>query len=203
MFEKYTEKARRTIFFARYEASQYGSPYIEVAHLLLGLARESPATFLEVGADREAVGRVIGPLCARSSERISTSVDLPLSHPCKRVLTYAAEESEGMGHRHIGPEHLLLGVLRQNGPEARALAGLGIGLEGVRKAFREGPEEPKDALQSLERLLLQVPVERLAAAAQILAGLSSEYFTVTGASADGPFAFTFGEEPPAANSGAE
>ncbi len=40
MFERYTEKARRTIFFARYEASQFGSPYIEVEHLLLGLMRE-------------------------------------------------------------------------------------------------------------------------------------------------------------------
>lgn len=40
MFERYTEKARRVIFFARYEASQYGSPYIETEHLLLGLCRE-------------------------------------------------------------------------------------------------------------------------------------------------------------------
>jgi ATP-dependent Clp protease ATP-binding subunit ClpC len=40
MFERYTEKARRTIFFARYEASRFGSPYIEAEHLLLGLLRE-------------------------------------------------------------------------------------------------------------------------------------------------------------------
>jgi ATP-dependent Clp protease ATP-binding subunit ClpC len=39
MFERYTEKARRVIFFARYEASQFGSPYIETEHLLLGLLR--------------------------------------------------------------------------------------------------------------------------------------------------------------------
>ena len=43
MFERYTEKARRVIFFARYEASQYGSPYIETEHLLLGLMREDKA----------------------------------------------------------------------------------------------------------------------------------------------------------------
>jgi ATP-dependent Clp protease ATP-binding subunit ClpC len=41
MFERYTEKARRTIFFARYEASHFGSPYIETEHLLLGLLREN------------------------------------------------------------------------------------------------------------------------------------------------------------------
>src|SRR5260370_234880 len=43
MFERYTEKARRVIFFARYEASQFGSPYIETEHLLLGLLRETKA----------------------------------------------------------------------------------------------------------------------------------------------------------------
>ena len=43
MFERYTEKARRTIFFGRFEASAFGSPYIETEHLLLGLLREDKA----------------------------------------------------------------------------------------------------------------------------------------------------------------
>jgi ATP-dependent Clp protease ATP-binding subunit ClpC len=43
MFERYTEKARRIIFFGRYEASRFGSPYIETEHLLLGLLREDKA----------------------------------------------------------------------------------------------------------------------------------------------------------------
>jgi ATP-dependent Clp protease ATP-binding subunit ClpC len=43
MFERYTEKARRVIFFARYEASQFGAPYIETEHLLLGLLQENKA----------------------------------------------------------------------------------------------------------------------------------------------------------------
>ena len=43
MFERYTEKARRVIFFARYEATQFGLPYVETEHLLLGLLRENPA----------------------------------------------------------------------------------------------------------------------------------------------------------------
>ena len=41
MFERYTEKARRVIFFARYEASQFGSPYIETEHLLRIVRQES------------------------------------------------------------------------------------------------------------------------------------------------------------------
>ena len=95
MFERYTEKARRVIFFARYEASQYGSPYIETEHLLLGILREDQPPVrhcLPPGAS-ETIGKKVDAL-TQTSEKISTSVDLPLSQPSKRVLAYAAEESE-------------------------------------------------------------------------------------------------------------
>src|SRR6478736_2176277 len=115
MFERYTEKARRVIFFARYEASQFGSPYIETEHLLLGLLREDKALtnrFLRSHASVESIRKQIeGHTTIR--EKVSTSVDLPLSNECKRVLAYAAEEAERLGHKHIGTEHLLLGLLRE------------------------------------------------------------------------------------------
>jgi len=113
-----------------------------------------------------------------------------------------------MGHKHIGPEHLLLGVLRENGAEAGALSGLGIGLESAREVFRAGAEpkaEGVDGLagspptpEALAVLLAQVPVDRHEAAAQILAGLASEYFIVAGVSRHGPFSYTLGKIPPAA-----
>ena len=62
MFERYTEKARRVIFFARYEASQFGSPYIETEHLLLGLLREDKALanrFLRSHAAIESIRKQI------------------------------------------------------------------------------------------------------------------------------------------------
>ena len=116
MFERYTEKARRVIFFARYEASQFGSPYIETEHLLLGLLREDKALtnrFLRSPhASIESIRKQIeGRTTVR--EKVSTSVDLPLSQECKRVLTSAAEEAERLQHKHIGTEHLLLGLLRE------------------------------------------------------------------------------------------
>jgi ATP-dependent Clp protease ATP-binding subunit ClpC len=43
MFERYTEKARRVIFFARYEASQFGAKYVQPEHIVLGLFREDKA----------------------------------------------------------------------------------------------------------------------------------------------------------------
>jgi hypothetical protein len=109
MFERYTEKARRVIFFARYEASQYGSPYIESEHLLLGLLREDRAPTSYIESIRKEIGSGI-----TIRERISTSVEVPLSQECKRILIYAAEEAERLGHKHVGTEHLLLGIRRED-----------------------------------------------------------------------------------------
>src|SRR5437667_2748625 len=115
MFERYTEKARRVIFFARYEASHFGSPHIETEHLLLGLLREDKQLtnrFLRSHASIESIRKQIeGRTMIR--DKVSTSVDLPLSQECKRVLAYAAEEAERLSHKHIGTEHLLLGLLRE------------------------------------------------------------------------------------------
>jgi len=132
MFERYTERARRVIFFARYEASQYGSPYIETEHLLLGLLRE----------DRVLVKRFLGEVNAEEGirteierhitlkERISTSVEVPLTIESTRVLKMAAEEADRLGHRHVGTEHILLGLL---GVEA-SLAGKILQAKGVKVA---------------------------------------------------------------------
>ena len=101
MFERYTEKARRVIFFARYEASQFGSPYIETEHLLLGLLREDKALanrFLRSHAAIESIRKQI-EAHTTVREKVSTSVDLPLSHECKRVLAYGAEEAERLSSR--------------------------------------------------------------------------------------------------------
>jgi len=105
MFERYTEKARRVIFFARYEASQFGSPFIESEHLLLGIVREDKSLtnrFLrsEVASIRKQVDSH-----TTAREKTSTSVDLPLSHESKRALAYAGEEAERVAHKHIGTEH--------------------------------------------------------------------------------------------------
>jgi Clp amino terminal domain, pathogenicity island component len=113
MFERFTESARRVIFFARYEGSQFGSAYIDTEHLLLGLLREEPALTKRLipKLDRESVRE---QLEARGSARepTTTSVDLRLSNASKRVLAYAAEEAERLSDKHIGSEHLLLGLVR-------------------------------------------------------------------------------------------
>ena len=111
MFERYTEKARRVVFFARYEASHYGSLKIESEHLLLGLIREEKSLRHWVpNASAEAIRQQVD---AQTPKRPSTAttVDLPLSDASKRVLKEAADAAEAVAHRHIGTEHLLLGML--------------------------------------------------------------------------------------------
>ena len=116
MFERYTEKARRVIFFARYEASQFGSPYIETEHLLLGLLRESRALVNRLLPQlREPIVRKQIEEHSPNRAIISTSVDLPLSNEAKRVLAYASEEAEQLKDQHIGSEHLLPSLLREEG----------------------------------------------------------------------------------------
>jgi ATP-dependent Clp protease ATP-binding subunit ClpC len=136
MFERYTEKARRVIFFARYEASQFGAPAIEPEHLLLGLMREDKTLtgrfFPRAQITIESIRREIeGRTLLR--ERIPTSVELPLAQETKRVLHYSHEESDRLQHRHIGTEHLLLGLLREErSMAAQILFERGLRLAAVR-----------------------------------------------------------------------
>jgi len=147
MFERYTEKARRVIFFARYEASQFGSPYIETEHLLLGLLREDEALTNRFLRSHKAVESIRMQIAAHSvmREKISTSVDLPLSNEFKRVLAYAAEEAERLTHKHIGAEHLFLGLLREEKCfAAETLNERGIKLKTVREELARDPHHAEE-----------------------------------------------------------
>ena len=117
MFERYTEKARRVIFFARYEASQYVSQYIETEYLLLGLLREDPSLVSRFLGPNSVVANIRTEIESHipPRERISTSVEVPLTEDCKKVLNLAGEESERLAQRHVETGHLLLGILRVEG----------------------------------------------------------------------------------------
>src|ERR1700722_4842655 len=170
VFERYTEKARRVIFFARYEASQYGSPYIETEHLLLGLLREDKQLanrFLRTHGSIDSIRKEIeSRITVR--ERISTSVEVPLSQECKRILNFAAEEAERLGNKHVGTEHLLLGVLREEKSfGAEILQERGLRLAAVREELQRSAGEkvpvnrPKEAslLSEFSRDVTQAAIE--------------------------------------------
>jgi hypothetical protein len=134
MFERYTEKARRVIFFARYEASQYGSRSIETEHLLLGLLREDRALRqrLRPGV-AESIRKVIESKITRG-EWIPTHIEVPLSAESKQALNFAHEEAERLAHKHVGTEHIILGLLRlEKSMAATILAGYEVTSSGFRE----------------------------------------------------------------------
>ena len=139
MFERYDENARRSLFFARYEASQLGSLAIEPEHLLLGLLR------LDENAASPFLARlpdIRTPLieAARDKKKISTSVEIPFSKPAKRALEAAVQEADGLQHTHIGPEHLFLALLADRTTIAGdLLARNGLEADAVRKEIKNRP----------------------------------------------------------------
>ncbi|HEY0077981.1 MAG TPA: exo-beta-N-acetylmuramidase NamZ domain-containing protein [Pyrinomonadaceae bacterium] len=137
MFERYTEKARRVIFFARYEASQFGAPAIEPEHLLLGLVREDKTLCARVMRSAKlSLEGLRAEIEARTPvlKKIEVSVELPLAPETKRVLAFAHEESDRLQHHHIGTEHLLLGLLREERSlAAEILYERGLRLNSVRE----------------------------------------------------------------------
>jgi hypothetical protein len=111
MFERYTEKARRAVFFARYEASRYGSPTIESEHLLLGLLREENSHLHQwiPNVQPDTIRQWIDKQVPHRTT-IPTNVDLPLSNDSKKILNTAADVAAKLRHRHIGTEHLFLAL---------------------------------------------------------------------------------------------
>ncbi len=124
MFEKFSERAKRVLFLARYEASQLGGQVIGTEHLLLGLLKEQDditrEIFSRLNTDMELLRTELeGHEEARP--KISSSVEIPFSEETKRVLSYAEEEAERLMHPYIGTEHLLLGLLREENSTAGRL----------------------------------------------------------------------------------
>src|SRR5262249_37945949 len=139
-FERYTERARRVISFARDEAVQFGSTTIQTEHLLLALLREDrDLTSRFLGSSDEVVQKEIERRTA-IRQKLSTDIDCPLSNECKRIRADAAEEAERLLHPHIRTEHLLLGILREeNCLAAEILQQYGLSVNAIREELVRSP----------------------------------------------------------------
>jgi ClpA/ClpB-like protein len=145
MFQRYTEQTRRAIFFARYEASQYGSQNIETEHLLLGVLRERRGTLAKLfPGTNTAESEIRKEIEKRITQgaRISTSVDMPLSQECRKVLTLAQETADRLGHKPIEPEHLLIAILRvETCLAAKVLRERGVTPEPIQRELAKSMHE--------------------------------------------------------------
>jgi len=169
VFEKFNEKARRALFFARYEASKLGSRVIESEHILLGILREGEESVAELfrrfhvkpeEVRREIEGERV------FVERISSTAELPLSEESKKILAYAAHEAESMLHGSVGSEHLLVGVLRVEGCLAlRVLVQHGFDVYSLREEVLSITRERESAQQKKELPFLSEYARDLTASA--------------------------------------
>ena len=137
MFERFTDRARRVVVLAQDEARMLRHDYIGTEHILLGLVREGhgvAAKALEslgisLETVRERVEDAVPP-----GQYTRPSGHIPFTPRAKKVLELSLSESQLLGHRYIGTEHVLLGLIRQgDGVAAQVLTALGADLDGVRE----------------------------------------------------------------------
>lgn len=156
MFERYTENARRALFFARYEASEFGDVQIKAEHLLLGLLRTTGTAADILVAQGVSIDDIRREIQQHSSsrEKVSTSVEIPFTNEAKGILQSAQQEADNLLHRHIGTEHLLLAMLRDEKLDAAAM----LTRHGVRYADARGAAEKMAAGREQSIHLGEVPV---------------------------------------------
>ena len=143
-WQRFTERARRVVFFAQEEAARLGENYVGTEHLLLGLVRENDSVAARI-LDR--LGVQLGRIRSDIERQVTRGhgnlgQDMQLTPRAKRVIDLAYEEARQLNNNYIGTDHLLLGLIREgDGLAARVLVKLGANLERTRRevyAMQEG-----------------------------------------------------------------
>ena len=150
MWQRFTERARRVVFFAQEEAGSLGEKYVSTEHLLLGIVREADTVAAKI---LEALGVSLGQIRSEIERQVvkgdgRLEADMQLTPRAKAVIDLAYEEARQFGSNYIGTEHLLLGMIREGmGLAGRVLARLGVELEPARaelkKLHDKSPDAPK------------------------------------------------------------
>jgi len=140
MFERFTDRARRTVVLAQEEARLLQHNYIGTEHLLLGLIHEGEgvaAKALEsLGIGLDAVRQQVEEIIGRGQQ--APSGHIPFTPRAKKVLELALREAIQLGHNYIGTEHILLGLIREaDGVAAQVLVRLGADLNRTRQRVIE------------------------------------------------------------------
>jgi ATP-dependent Clp protease ATP-binding subunit ClpA len=137
LYDRFTDRARKTLAYARQEAQRFNHDYIGTEHILLGLIREDSSAAASVLRNLDLDVRKIrleveGMMqSSPESQRIGQP---PFTPRAKKVIEFSLEEARALGHNYIGTEHILLGLLRESeGVAAHVLMNLGLKIEGVRE----------------------------------------------------------------------
>jgi ATP-dependent Clp protease ATP-binding subunit ClpC len=155
MFERFTGRSRRVVVLAQEEARMLNHEYVGTEHILLGLIREDggvAAQSLEsLGISEEAARRQVEEIVGRGQAGPARG-HLPFTPRGKKVLQLSLREAIALGHGHVGTEHILLGLIREDeGVARRVLNGLGADPDRIRQqvirlvSARQIHEEPRTA----------------------------------------------------------
>ena len=141
MFNRFTERARKVIVYAKEEARRFNHDYIGTEHLLLGLIREgegvAAAVLQKLGLDLETIRLEVEKL-VQPGPQTQVVGDIPFTPRSKKALELSAEEARALGHNYIGTEHLLLGLVKEGeGMAYRVLLNLGLDLGKLRNEVME------------------------------------------------------------------
>jgi ATP-dependent Clp protease ATP-binding subunit ClpA len=155
MYDRLAERTRTILALARQEAQRLGHDYIGTGHLLLGLMREgngiAAKALQRLGLDQARMWSEVEEVVSRRTEYVAPGGTFPLSPGAREAMEYALEESKRMGHTDVTPEHLLLGLLKDDeGIACEVLGDLGVAADDVRSELQDlagaGVMESDDAL---------------------------------------------------------
>lgn len=151
MWQRFTERARKVIFYAQEEAGRLGENYVSTEHLLLGLVRENDSVAARI-LDR------LGISLARIRMDVERQVthgdgrlgqDMQLTPRAKRVIDLAYDEARHLNNNYIGTEHMLLGLIREGeGLAGRVLSKLGADLERTRSEVTKLQDAPDSVAET-------------------------------------------------------
>src|SRR5207245_2364916 len=148
MWQRFTERARRVVFFAQEEAARLGENYVGTEHILLGLVRENDSVAARI---LDGLNIPLGRIRSDIERQVTRGhgnlgQDMQLTPRAKRVIDLAYEEARQLNNNYIGTEHLLLGLIREgDGLAFHVLVKLGADLERTRRvvyAMQEGENQP-------------------------------------------------------------
>lgn len=150
MWQQFTERSRRVVFFAQEEAGKLGENYVSTEHLLLGLVRENDSVAARIldrmGVSTTAVQQELMRYVARGDGRAGQ--DMQLTPRAKRVIDLSYDEAQQLNSNFIGTEHLLLGLIREaEGLAGKTLLKLGVDLERARLVVQgiQDADPPRDS----------------------------------------------------------
>ncbi len=172
MYERFTDRARKVMQLANQEAQRLNHEYIGTSHVLLGLIKEESGlagtVLRSLGGTLERARREYEGRLPRMKKR-TLAGDLPRTPEAQRLLGYAMSEANDLKHGHIGPEHLLLGLLHTDATAVAVLRRMGLSVEEVRAAVLEllghgeredsEPGEPMSCRSAIEKAACLLAVQ--------------------------------------------